>query len=132
MMDFWQRFKFFFLGSLMGIFFVILVFGKRMSCKQAVIEYLPNGRVLAEIRYKDLQVSPEARISFDTLAIDSSFLYDNILMKGDVDFANSEPRRQPCGKYLIHFTKNSLDYEMYVTKCREISRIDSLSQSLVR
>lgn len=126
MMDFWQRFKFFFLGSLMGIFFVILVFGKRMSCKQAVIEYFPNGRVLAEIRYKDLQWSPDTDQKFQELQVDSAFLYEEILMDGRVDFQKSDPRRQPCGKYLIHFQKEEQSYEMFVTKCREISRIDSV------
>lgn len=86
-MKFFQRFAYYLVGLVMGLFFVAMVFsGKDTRCN-----YFPNSRVLNDLRNKPFNYSEKASAVLaqdwiDTLDIKNSLQY------GDVDFDQSNTK----------------------------------------
>ncbi len=90
------RFAYFGGGFLIGI--IILFFflsGKKTSC-----DYLPNARVLKQIRLNDRTISDQANQFLISKGIDTSAISE-VLLNGDVLFSESEKEKKPCAEYLI-------------------------------
>ncbi len=83
-MKFFQRFAYYLVGLVIGLFFVALVFsGKDTRCN-----YFPNARVLNDLRNKPFYYSDKASVILAQKWIDTADI-KNSLQYGDVDFDNS-------------------------------------------
>ena len=95
-MKFFQRFAYYFVGLIMGLFFVSMVFsGKDTRCN-----YFPNARVLNDLRNKPFNYSPKANQILAQPWIDTSDIR-NTLEFGDVDFNQSNIAVGKGKKYVI-------------------------------
>ncbi len=83
-MKFFQRFAYYFIGLIMGLFFVSMVFsGKDTRCN-----YFPNARVLNDLRNKPFNYSSKASEILSQSWVDTTDI-KNTLQFGDVDFDQS-------------------------------------------
>lgn len=95
-MKFFQRFAYYFVGLIMGLFFVSMVFsGKDTRCN-----YFPNARVLNDLRNKPFNYSPKATQILVQPWIDTTDIR-NTLQYGDVDFDKSNIAVGKGKKYVI-------------------------------
>lgn len=95
-MKFAQRFAYYLVGLVLGLFFVALVFsGKDTRCN-----YFPNARVLNDIRNKPFNYSEKASQVLAEPWIDTIDI-KNTLQYGDVDFDKSNTEMNKAKVYVI-------------------------------
>jgi hypothetical protein len=95
-MKFFQRFAYYFVGLVMGLFFISMVFsGKDTRCN-----YFPNARVLNDLRNKPFNYSPKASAILAQSWVDTTDI-KNTLKYGDVDFDQSNTSVGNGKKYVI-------------------------------
>ncbi|WP_367769691.1 DUF4258 domain-containing protein [Flavobacterium sp. WC2421] len=95
-MKFAQRFAYYLVGLVMGLFFVALVFsGKDTRCN-----YFPNSRVLNDLRNKPFDYSEKASKVLAEGWIDTIDI-KNTLQYGDVDFDKSNTEFHKAKLYVI-------------------------------
>jgi hypothetical protein len=95
-MKFYQRFAYYLVGFVIGMFFVALVLtGKDTRCN-----YFPNARVLNDLRNKPFNYSIEASRKLAEDWIDTIDI-KNTLTYGDVDFGKSNVVYQKGKLYII-------------------------------
>lgn len=95
-MKFIHRFAYYFIGLIMGMFFVAMVFsGKDTRCN-----YFPNARVLNDLRNKPFGYSEKASKILSESWIDTTDI-KNTLKFGDVDFDQSNVAFQKGKLYVI-------------------------------
>jgi hypothetical protein len=104
-MKFYQRFAYYLVGFMIGIFFVSMVFsGKDTRCN-----YFPNARVLNDLRNKPFNYSEVATQKLAEKWINTADI-KNTLTHGDVDFDKSNIKFENGKLYIIEgkTTKNQL------------------------
>ena len=95
-MKFAQRFAYYLVGLVIGLFFVALVFsGKDTRCN-----YFPNARVLNDLRNKPFDYSENASKVLAEDWIDTVDI-KNTLQYGDVDFDKSNTEFHKAKLYVI-------------------------------
>jgi len=95
-MKFYQRFAYYLVGLVLGIFVVAVVLtGKDTRCN-----YFPNSRVLNNIRNKPFNYSIEASRKLAEDWIDTVDI-KNTLTYGDVDFDKSNVKYEKGKLYII-------------------------------
>lgn len=95
-MKFIHRFAYYFIGLIMGMFFVAMVFsGKDTRCN-----YFPNARVLNDLRNKPFNYSDKASQILAEKWIDTMDI-KNTLQYGDVDFDQSNVEVEKGKLYVI-------------------------------
>lgn len=94
------------LGTVLAVFFVRGKYGGELPkfC------YLPNCRVLKELRSKPISVGAVG----NSCALDSLKI-EEILTEGTVRFRLSNPRNTPCGEYTV----DHQNYRLRVSNCRD-------------
>jgi len=95
-MKFSQRLAYYLLGLLIGSFFVYYFF----QAKDTTFCYLPNCRVLKDLRTKPLTISDKAQISFDEALVNMQDI-KACLTYGDVDFDKSNIEENGGKLYII-------------------------------
>src|SRR5690606_28559162 len=95
-MKFPQRFAYYLLGLLIGGIIVYYFF----DAKDTDFCYLPNCRVLKDLRSKPLTISDKAQISFDDALINMNDV-KMCLTHGDVNFDKSNVFEQGGKLYVI-------------------------------
>jgi hypothetical protein len=95
-MKFAQRFAYYLVGLVIGLFFVAMVFsGKDTRCN-----YFPNARVLNDLRTKPFNYSEKASAVLAEKWIDTIDI-KNTLEFGDVDFDQSSTDFGKAKTYII-------------------------------
>jgi hypothetical protein len=95
-MKFVHRFAYYFVGLIIGMFFVAMVFsGKDTRCN-----YFPNARVLNDLRNKPFNYSDKASKILAESWIDTTDI-KNTLKFGDVDFDQSNVEFEKGKLYVI-------------------------------
>jgi hypothetical protein len=95
-MKFIHRFAYYFIGLIMGMFFVAMVFsGKDTRCN-----YFPNARVLNDLRNKPFNYSDKASQILTESWIDTVDI-KNTLKFGDIDFDQSNVEVEKGKLYVI-------------------------------
>ncbi len=104
-MKFYQRFAYYLVGLVIGIFFVAMV----LSGKDTRCNYFPNARVLNDLRNKPFNYSEIASEKLSQKWIDTIDI-KNTLTYGDVDFDKSNKTIDNGKLYTIEgkTTKNQL------------------------
>ncbi len=118
-----KRIAFYLGGFSIGLILLAFFFsGKKTSCA-----YFPEARVLKQLRAKPYTVTPDVTSSLATLQLDTVTI-NRMLKVGDVDFGESETRREPCGHYVIYGNSpEGKALKMELENCLEEVQIISLN-----
>ncbi|WP_212113167.1 hypothetical protein [Candidatus Shikimatogenerans silvanidophilus] len=103
--NFLRRFFYFFLGIFIGIMIVFYLFGNRFFYN--LNYYLPNERVLNNIKNKKIFILKKMLINKNKKKYYTEFFIKELLRKGKVNFKKSEIRRKPYSIYKIEYKKNN-------------------------
>lgn len=104
-----KRVGFYLLGIALGVPVVMFVW----KGKDVTFDYLPNARVLKNIRSKKYRLlSDEAKKVIVENNIDSVAL-NSVFVSGKVLFDKSEPRKKPCGEFFVQGNQ----FDVYVIRC---------------
>ncbi len=106
-----QRIGYYLGGFSLGL--IILAFflnGKKVSC-----DYGPDARVLKNINSKAIKYSR-------SMQIDTTAMY-YILKEGDINFSESDTRKEPCGVYVIEGDYNEANIILTVENCDSIATV---------
>lgn len=101
-MKFSQRLAYYLLGLFIGGLFVYIF----LDAKDTQFCYLPNCRVLKDLRSKPLNISDEAQISFDQALVNMNDI-KMCLTYGDVAFDKSNIAAAGGGKLYVIEGQNS-------------------------
>lgn len=120
-MKFSQRLAYYLFGALLGCFFLYYFLGAKAESKGVEFCYLPNCRVLKELRNKSLEYSPEAEaiLTEDWINLDD---IKNTLTHGDVDFSLSN-KAYKKGKIYVIEGKTSHNEDITVTMVNYSSKV---------
>lgn len=103
----------------MGIVFLTFFF----KGKGTEFCYLPNCRVLKDIRKKEVEFSKEVTAFYDFRNKDSLLLKE-VLHHGDIDFSKSDTKTSACKTYVIN--TDSLSFT--VENCSKKATIKSVKK----
>ncbi|GGG11710.1 hypothetical protein GCM10011344_10550 [Dokdonia pacifica] len=106
-------------GFSLGLIVLAFFFsGKKTSCA-----YFPQARVSKNINTKMYTLSRKAHQSLSQLKLDTIAVND-VLQKGEVDFGESQPRKEPCSEYSIYGkTQKEQDLKLILINCEEIVQV---------
>lgn len=99
-MKFYQRLAFYLFGLLIGGIFVFYFLNAKADAKGVSFCYLPNCRVLKELRSKPFEYSISAEKNFTEGWISKEDI-KNTLTYGDVDFDRSNIKVNNAKKYMV-------------------------------
>ncbi len=122
-MSFLKRFGFYLIGFSIGLLFLAFFLRKKAEGTGVEFCYLPNCRVLKDLRSKPLEVKPELQEAHDILAI--QFL----LREGDVEFSSSEPRAEPCGIFVVNGDYGEMHVRLTLENCEDVTRLTGYESS---
>ena len=94
-MPFLKRLGYFLIGLSIGLLFLAVFLRKKTEGTDTEFCYLPNCRVLKELRSKPMETDPALEITPDTL------LVQYLLREGEVLFRESDTEAEPCKIYKI-------------------------------
>ena len=116
-MAFLKRLGYYLFGLSIGLVFLAFFLKKKSEETGTSFCYLPNCRVLKELRSKPM--------SFDKLIIASTALVldsiqiEKFLIDGKVDFKASDTKAEPCGVYIINLKGEEKPAQITVANCRD-------------
>ncbi|MGB5942758.1 MAG: hypothetical protein WBG71_07735 [Leeuwenhoekiella sp.] len=87
--------------------------------------YMPNARVLKNIRSKGYSISPKAKQQLQLLKLDTSDV-NRILREGEVNFSKSEQRKKPCGMFLIESEVNQSPIYIRLINCKRAVTVEEV------
>ena len=111
-----KRLGFYLIGLSIGLIFLAFFLNR----KKAEFCYLPNCRVLKELRSKPLSLSDDLSRQLEEMKLDSTDVY-YFLSNGDVDFGNSDTRAVPCITYSIEAEIKEQKMSLRVLNCDSIT-----------
>ncbi|MBL4939802.1 MAG: DUF4258 domain-containing protein [Lutibacter sp.] len=120
-MTFKQRLPYFLGGLTMGVIFVLFIWNK----KDTQFDYLPNARVLKNIRLKNHLFSDEALSFINSKKIDSANI-SQILKNGNVDILN-KIKFDTCIQYDIKGRKNLKNITLTIKNCDSTATIEKIT-----
>lgn len=102
-------------GFSLGLIILAFFFsGKKTSCA-----YFPEARVLKNINLKSYTLSRKAQESLTQLQLDTVAI-NSVLKNGDIDFNESQPRKEPCGEYAVYGqTSKEQSLKIILENCEE-------------
>ncbi|MCO5723589.1 DUF4258 domain-containing protein [Robiginitalea marina] len=110
-MPFLKRLGYFLIGLSLGLIFLAIFLRKKTEETGTEFCYLPNCRVLKELRSKPLLVD-----STLSVATDSLFL-QYLLKEGKVDFGQSDTRATPCKIYRVSASRGGKTLVVTLKNC---------------
>lgn len=120
-MKFKFRLAYYLFGLLLGLFFVIWFLGTKAESKGVEFCYLPNCRVLQDLRKKPLEISEEAQTTLDQDWVNLDDIKTS-LRYGDVDFSKSNEIYKKGKVYVIE-GKTSQNEEITITMINYTSKV---------
>lgn len=125
-MGFLKRLGWYLVGLSIGLIFLVFFLKKKSGEGGIDFCYLPNCRVLKDMRSKPLTFSESLPEQYrDTLLIQSFF------KDGDVDFSKSDTKSKPCKTYFISHDYNGEELELRAQNCKEkliVEKIERIVQ----
>jgi hypothetical protein len=116
-MPFLKRLGYFLIGLSIGLLFLAVFLRKKTEGTDTEFCYLPNCRVLKELRSKPMEVDPALGYTPDTLLI------RHLLTEGDVVFGESDTKAVPCKLYKVRGKKGNNSLSIVLENCDSITRL---------
>ena len=117
-----QRFFYYGIGLAIGCVFVYFISIKKDTQS---FDYLPNARVLKNIRLKKNMYSPEALENMASFKLDSTHI-NLFLSDGSVDFKRSNIKVDSCKAYQIDALINEQKMTLHVLNCKNTTQIKKI------
>ncbi len=117
-MPFLKRLGFYLVGLSIGLVFLAFFFKKKSEETGTEFCYLPNCRVLKDLRSKPLNFSDVTKKLMDTREMDSTDIA-HFLKEGDIDFKNSDTASEPCKTLYIMAEVKGKEAVMTVRNCED-------------
>lgn len=111
-MAFIKRLGYYLIGLAIGLIFLAFFLNR----KRAQFCYMPNCRVLKELRSKPLTYSESISKKLENRELDSTDIL-RFLTEGDVDFRASDTKAKPCKLYIIEAELNDKTMLLSVKNC---------------
>ena len=110
-MPFLKRLGYFLAGLSIGLVFLAFFLRKKTDETGTEFCYLPNCRVLKDLRSKPLRIDTSLEGRVDTLLI------KEILNEGSVDFGSSDTKASPCKIYRVEYEKDEKEMLITIQNC---------------
>lgn len=123
-----KRIGFYLFGLSIGIVFLTIFLKKKSEATGVEFCYLPNCRVLKDMRTKSLSYSDEVNKMLQEQRLDSTDIA-SFFRNGDIDFSKSKTKTVPCKTYIIENEIKGKDAFIEVTNCTSKILVKSLSYS---
>lgn len=123
-MKFTQRLAFYLFGFSIGLIFLFLFLNK----KGASCDYSPDARVKKNIRIKPKVYSENVLTQIKSNQLDTTYV-TNLLQTGNVDFSESDTKRDSCNLYVIYGKVKDEQIRLEVENCPDKTIIVSLSKT---
>ncbi|MBX2827387.1 MAG: hypothetical protein KTR22_04460 [Flavobacteriaceae bacterium] len=121
-----KRFVYYFGGLALGICFLyFFIGGSGASCE---MDYLPNARVLKNIRNKERAFSENVLQELQRQQMDTSVI-SILLQDGKVLFSESNTEGDPCNSYVIRGKSSEKWVKITVDNCAEKATVNDISVS---
>jgi len=124
-MPFIRRLGLYLLGLSVGLVFLAIFLKRKTDETGTSFCYLPNCRVLKELRSKPLTYSESIKSLMAEGTIDSIDIA-NYLDDGDVDFGKSDTEAEPCHIYIIEGRLREHAAMLRVLSCKTEVVVDAL------
>ncbi len=126
-MAFLKRLGWYLVGLSIGMIFLVFFLKKKTQETGLDFCYLPNCRVLKDLRSKTFALSEEVESLLLAHELDSVVL-QSFLKDGDIDFKGSDTRSSPCKTYHIAKEVNDVSYTLVVESCEETATAQGLKK----
>ncbi|NQY05206.1 MAG: hypothetical protein HRT68_03115 [Flavobacteriaceae bacterium] len=113
-----KRIIYFSIGLAFGIVFLVFFF----KGKGTEFCYLPNCRVLKDIRKKELTVDEKALSEVKLSASELDALLDEAKNDGDINFSMSDTESSPCKTYVITTEKHFVT----IKNCKKTAVVEKI------
>ena len=123
-MAFIKRLGYYLVGLSIGLIFLSIFLRKKSEETGTSFCYLPNCRVLKDLRSKPLLYSEEIKAMLANKTIDSTTV-SNFLNNGDVNFSESDTEGKPCKTYIIEGKVKEKGAILTVKNCSSKVSIES-------
>jgi hypothetical protein len=110
-MPFLKRLGYFLIGLSLGLIFLAIFLRKKTEETGTEFCYLPNCRVLKDLRSKPLEVDSSMAVAPDSLFL------QYLLKEGKVDFKHSDTRATPCKTYRVSATRGEKTLRVTLQNC---------------
>lgn len=120
-MPFLKRLGYYLVGLSIGLVFLAFFLKKKSEETGTSFCYLPNCRVLKELRSKPLSTSYLNKSS-TSLVLDSIAIKE-FLVNGKVDFKASNTKAEPCGLYVINVKGDATPAQITVENCKDSVKV---------
>jgi hypothetical protein len=124
-MPFLRRLGLYLLGLSVGLVFLAIFLKRKTDETGTYFCYLPNCRVLKELRSKPFEYSEGIKDLMAAGTLDSTDIA-GYLNNGDVDFGKSDTEAQPCRIYFIEGRIHEQPALLKVKSCQDKVLIDAL------
>lgn len=105
---------------MLGLFFVVYFLGAKAESRGVEFCYLPNCRVLKDMRSKSFEYSPEAKTTLEEGWVTIEDIKSS-MRHGDVDFSKSKEKTTKGTIYIIE-GKTSQNEEIILTVANSTTR----------
>lgn len=111
-----KRLGWYLVGLSIGLIFLVFFLQKKAQETGVEFCYLPNCRVLKDIRSKPLSYSESGAAAIKSLELDSMAV-STFLKEGKVDFGSSDTEAKPCKIYRITHQLHGQHLQLTVENC---------------
>ncbi|WP_411030849.1 DUF4258 domain-containing protein [Spongiimicrobium sp. 3-5] len=125
-MAFLKRLGFYLFGLAIGLIFLAFFFKKKSEETGVEFCYLPNCRVLKDLRSKPWEYSKTVEQLLNAQTLDSTDIA-YFLKEGDIDFNLSDTEAKPCKTYIIESEIGDKNAVLQVKNCLENIVIEEVS-----
>ncbi len=124
-MPFLKRLGFYLVGLAIGLIFLTFFLKKKSEETGTEFCYLPNCRVLQDLRSKPLKYSDAVAAKLDAAQLDSlGIAY--FLTEGDVDFGRSDTKAKPCKTYWVAAQLEDKNGALQLRSCKDTVYLEEL------
>ena len=124
-MAFLKRLGFYLAGLSLGLIFLAFFLKKKSEETGVSFCYLPNCRVLKDLRTKTYEFSPDLQQRIQSNQLDTTGL-GLLFTEGSINFDESNPRNKPCGEYKLEGTINQQEVSILLKSCKDKVLIEAI------
>ncbi|WP_318308368.1 DUF4258 domain-containing protein [Flagellimonas crocea] len=122
-MAFLKRLGWYLVGLSIGLIFLVFILKKKSGEEGLDFCYLPNCRVLKDMRSKPFSFSGSVPKQYQDTLLIQSFLKD-----GHVDFGKSDTKSEPCKTYYISHEYKGEELELLAKNCEDGVTLQSVKE----
>lgn len=124
-MPFLKRLGFYLAGLSIGLIFLAFFLKKKSDETGVSFCYLPNCRVLKDLRSKPHHYASNLSDRIQNTELDTTGI-SQVFLDGEINFKKSESRREPCGYYILEGILNEREVEISLSSCEDQITVEEI------